>query len=256
MHSVLGWIFAVTLRPGVGGSTVFPVYFVVGAVYSGLGAMIVVVYVFRKFYHLERYIKVKHVVYLALIFLAADLTMIYLTVADFLTPAWAAEVLGAQYVTSLTVGAYAPEFWFTIIAGFVLPGIIVAVPKTRTVGFIVIAGILANAGMWVERYLIVVPSMAIPELPYPAGVFIPSWEDVSITVAGFAGFALLLILLSRLVPLVSLWEYSEADGPAQGPASPAMGGIGVARSCAGQRRRDSGSLLGARQSSPCRSQAG
>ncbi len=230
VHSVLGWIFAVTLRPGVGGSTVFPIYFVVGAVYSGLGAMIVIVCAFRRFYHLERYIEVKHVVYLALMFLAADLTMIYLTVSDFMTPAYAAESLGAQYITSLTTGPYAPEFWFTIVAGFILPAIIVAVPKSRKVGFIVLAGILANAGMWVERYLIVVPSMAIPELPYPAGVFSPSWEDVSITVAGFAALALLLILLTRLVPLISLWEYNEVSAPSEGPAPLTLGSVRAASS--------------------------
>ena len=93
-------------------------------------------------------------------------------------------------------------------------------PATRKVGFIVIAGLLANAVLRVERYLIVIPSMAFPELPYPAGIFFPSWEDISVTAAGFAGFALLLILLSRLVPLISLWEYSEAEAPPEGPAEP------------------------------------
>ncbi len=230
VHSVLGWIYAVTLRAGVGGSTVFPIYFVVGAVYSGLGAMIVIVYAFRRIYHLENFVQVKHFLYLALIFLAADLTMIYLTVADFMTPAWGGDILGTQYITSLTTGTYAPEFWFLIVVGFVLPAIIVALPWTRKVGFIVLAGLFANAGMWVERYLIVVPSMAVPELPYPAGVFVPSWEDVSVTVAGFAGFALLLILLTRLVPLISLWEYHEAEGAAEGPVSPAVGSVRAASS--------------------------
>ena len=129
VHSVLGWIYAVTLRR-VGGS-IFAIYFVVGAVYSGLGAMLVVVYAFRKFYHLEKYIEVKHFVYLALIFLAADLTMIYLTVSDFMVPAWAGENLNTGYITSLLVGTYAPEFWFTIIIGFVLPAIIVAIPRHK-----------------------------------------------------------------------------------------------------------------------------
>ena len=220
VHSVLGWIYAVTLRAGVGGSTVFSIYFVVGAVYSGLGAMLVVVYAFRRFYHLEKYIEVKHFVYLALIFLAADLTMIYLTVSDFMVPAWAGEVANTGYITSLLLGTYAPEFYFTLFAGFIIPGIIIAIPQTRKVGFIVIAGLLANAGMWVERYLIVIPSMAYPELPYPPGVFFPSWEDISVTLAGFAGFALLLILLSRLVPLISLWEYSEPEGSPEAPPPP------------------------------------
>ena len=234
VHSVLGWIYAVTLRPGVGGSTVFSIYFVVGAVYSGLGAMLIVVYCFRRFYHLEKYIEVKHFVYLALIFFAADLTMIYLTVSDFMVPAWAGELLSAGYITSLVVGEYAPQFWFTIFIGFIIPGIIVAVPATRKVGYIVIAGLLANAGMWVERYLIVIPSMAFPELPYPAGIFFPSWEDISITVAGFAGFALLLILLSRLVPLISLWEYNEPEGHSEGPAEPASLTLGSLRAASSE----------------------
>ena len=211
VHSVLAWVFAVTLRVGMH-STVFPMYFVVGAVYSGMATILIVIVCFRKFYHLERYIEFKHILYLAYIFLAANLTMIYLTVTEYLTNSWTAETLDVQYFSSILTGTYAPYFWFMLVAGFLLPASIVAVPRTRTIGFIVLAAVLADMGMWVERYLIVIPSLAVPQLPYPTGVFAPSWEDISLSVAGVAGFVLLLIIVSRLVPMVSLWELGEKEG--------------------------------------------
>jgi len=212
VHSVLSWVFSVTLRVEWH-STIFPIFFVMGAVYSGLATILIVVYAFRRAYHLERYIEVKHILYLAYIFLAANLAMIYLTLSEYLAPAWASETLDTQYLTSIFTGAYAPYFWFMLVGGLLLPALIVSLPRTRTVGWIVVAAILANAGMWLERYIIVVPALAVPQLgvPYAVGSYTPSWEELSITAAGFAGFALLLIVLSRLVPMVSVWELSEAE---------------------------------------------
>lgn len=208
VHSVLAWVFAVTFRVDMH-STVFPILFVAGAVYSGLATILIVLVAFRKFYHLEQYIEVKHVLYLAYIFFASDLFMIYLTVTEYLTSAWTAETADVQYIASVLTGAYAPYFWFMIVGGFILPALIIALPQTRTLGFIVVGGLFALAGMWIERYLFVVPSLAVPELPYPTGIFVPSWEDISMTAAGLAGFILLLVLVTRLFPVVSLWELNE-----------------------------------------------
>ena len=150
VHSVLSWVFSVTLRVEWH-STIFPIFFVMGAVYSGLATILIVVYAFRRVYHLERYIEVKHILYLAYIFLAANLAMIYLTLSEYMAPAWASETLDTQYLTSIFTGAYAPYFWFMLVGGLLLPALIVSLPRTRTVGWIVVAAILANAGMWLER---------------------------------------------------------------------------------------------------------
>ncbi len=213
VHSVLSWVFSVTLRVEWH-STIFPIFFVMGAVYSGLATILIVVYAFRRFYHLERYIEVKHFLYLAYIFLAADLAMIYLTLSEYMAPSWSSETLDVQYLTSLFTGAYAPYFWFMLVGGLILPAAIISLPVTRRVGWIVVAAILANIGMWLERFLIVIPALAVPQLglPYAVGSYIPSWEELSVTAAGFAGVALLLIIVSRLVPMISIWEVNEGDG--------------------------------------------
>ncbi|MDG6999607.1 MAG: polysulfide reductase NrfD [Nitrososphaerota archaeon] len=210
VHSVLSWVFSVTDRVEWH-STIFPIFFVMGAVYSGLATILIVVYLFRRFYHLERYIEVKHFLYLAYIFLAADLAMIYLTVSEYLAPSWASQTLDVQYLSSLLTGAYAPYFWFMLVAGFLFPAAIISVPKTRTVGWIVASAILANIGMWLERFLIVIPALAVPQapLPYAVGSYTPSWEELSITAAGFAAVALILVVVSKLVPIVSIWELNE-----------------------------------------------
>jgi len=209
VHSVLAWVFAVTLRTELH-STIFPIFFVVGAVYSGMATILVVVIAFRRFYHLEQYIQVKHIMNLAYIFLAANLVMIYLTVTELVTPAWTSETEDVAYINSLLTGVYAPYFWFMIIGGFLLPAFIMGIRRTRNaLGFIVIAALLADAGMWIERYLLVIPALAVPELPYPSGIFVPTWEDVSITAAGLAAFVLIMVIISRIVPIISIWELSE-----------------------------------------------
>lgn len=223
VHSVLSWVFAVTLRVEWH-STIFPIFFVMGAVYSGVATILIVVYAFRRFYHLEPYIQPKHFLYLAYIFLAADLAMIYLTVSEYMTPGWGSETLDVLYLNSLTTGTYAPYFWFMIIAGFLFPAFVISIPRTRTIPLFVIAAVFANLGMWVERFLIVIPSLAVPELSSPAGIsylagtYAPSWEELSLTAAGLAGFALLLVIISRLVPIVSLWEFNEVEGTVSTPA--------------------------------------
>ena len=223
VHSVLSWVFSVTFRVELH-STIFPIFFVMGAVYSGIATILVVMYVFRRFYHLERFIEAKHFLYVACLFLATDLAMIYLTVSEYLTPAWASETQDMQYLSSITTGAYSPYFWFMMLGGFIIPAVIVALPRARKrIGLLVVAALLADAGMWVERYLIVIPSLAVPELPYfSPGAFTPSWEDLSITAAGFAGFALLLLLISKVVPVVSVWELS---GEGATPAGTTAGGF-------------------------------
>ena len=228
VHSVLAWVFAVLLKVEVH-STVFPIFFIAGAVYSGVATILVVLSAFRYFYHLEQYIEFKHILYLGWIFFASNLVMIYLTVTEYLTPAWGAEVLDTQYIQSITVGPWAPLFWFMIVGGFIIPALIMVFPRTRTIGFIVFGALLADAGMWIERYLFVVPSFAVPILPYPPGQFFPSWEDMSVTAMGVAGFILILVVLSKLVPVVSIWEISEGEtpGPTESPAIE-LGGITAA----------------------------
>jgi molybdopterin-containing oxidoreductase family membrane subunit len=100
-------------------------------------------------------------------------------------------------------------FWWMVIGGFIVPAVFVAVTKAKSVPAVVIAAILVNVGMWIERYLIVVPTMATPQTPSVIAPYWPSWVEWSILAGAVAGFGLLLLAFCRLFPVVSMWEVAE-----------------------------------------------
>ncbi|MDG6939549.1 MAG: polysulfide reductase NrfD [Nitrososphaerota archaeon] len=211
VHSALSWVFSNTLRDAWH-STVFPPFFVGGAIFSGLATIIIVMYFFRRAYHLEGQITGRHFVNLGRLMLVADLAMIYLTVSEYMAPSYVGETASLQYLSLIFTGQYAGYFWFMMVSGFLVPAFLTAFPRTaRNADWVFLAAVLVDVGMWLERYLIVVPGLAVPQLQYPVGQYAPSWVDVSMTVAGLAGLALLLLLFSRLFPIVSLWETKDAE---------------------------------------------
>ncbi|MGZ8641330.1 MAG: NrfD/PsrC family molybdoenzyme membrane anchor subunit, partial [Actinomycetota bacterium] len=116
---------------------------------------------------------------------------------------------GATLLSALLVGQYAPYFWFFAIFGLIVPIVLLALPRTRTVKWIVTAAVLVNMGMWLKRFVIVIPSMALPLMPYEWGTYRPTWVEWSITAAAFAAFALVFVIFARIFPVISVWEVQE-----------------------------------------------
>ncbi|MFQ5826578.1 MAG: hypothetical protein ACE5IA_04385, partial [Dehalococcoidia bacterium] len=79
----------------------------------------------------------------------------------------------------------------------------------RTIAGTVIASILINIGMWIERFTIVVPTLTQPRLPFERGLYTPTWVEWSITAGEFAGLALLYIIFAKIFPIISIWEIKE-----------------------------------------------
>jgi molybdopterin-containing oxidoreductase family membrane subunit len=211
VHTIVSWDFAMQLRTGWN-STIFGPYFVAGALLSGVATVLLVMAALTKFYHLDELITRKHFDYIATLLLALDIVLIYLTINEYMVPGY--KVLGqstleGQWLSSLLWGIYWPRFWFQIIAGLILPAIILAVPRTRTITGYLVAALLIDIGMWVERFDIIVPSLALPQLPYAWGQYSPSWVEISITAAAFAGFALIYLVFSRTFPIISMWETAD-----------------------------------------------
>lgn len=223
VHSVVSWIFGMTLRSGWD-STIFGPYFVVGAIFSGIAGIVVVMAIFRRVYHLEEYITEKHFRYLGSLLLAAGVMYAYFTLSEYATVGYKMEVGGASLLSALLVGRYAPYFWFFAIFGTIVPIVLLALPRTRTVKWIVTAAVLVNMGMWLKRFVIVIPSMALPLMPYEWGTYRPTWVEWSITAAAFAAFALVFVILARVFPVISVWEIQEGwdvEGTAAGRPQPA-----------------------------------
>jgi Ni/Fe-hydrogenase subunit HybB-like protein len=222
VHSVLSWAFALTGRPGWA-STIFAPYFVVGALYSGVAMVILVVAGFRAGYRLQPYIRIKHFQYLGYLMLTLDLLYLYFTFTELLTEGYVQNAEIAPVLEALLVGSYAPSFWFFIVAGGLLPLTLVAVPATRTIPGIVAAAALVVGAMWLKRLLIVVPAVAHPLIAGAWGSFAPTWVAMGITLGAAAAIPLLLMLFFKLVPVLSIFEMEEAAADEPLPvASPSV----------------------------------
>ncbi len=205
VHTVVSWIFGMTLRVGWH-SSIFGPYFVVGAIFSGIATIIIAMFVFRRVYHLERYITALHFKHLGLMLLALDASYIYFTISEYLTASYGAEAADLELLGALFWGQYAPEFWVFAIGGLVIPAFMIALPRTRTPAGVTVAAILVNIGMWLKRFIIIIPTLSRPMLPYEWGQYQPTWVEWSITAASVAGFILLITIFSRFLPIVSVWE--------------------------------------------------
>jgi molybdopterin-containing oxidoreductase family membrane subunit len=128
VHTVVSWIFGMTLRPGWH-STIFGPYFVVGAIFSGIAALLIAMAVFRKVYHLEAYLQDKQFRYLGLLLLAMDLIYIYFTFSEYLTMAYSNERADQGVMQMLFTGDFAPVFWAMVLGGYILPAFMIALPN-------------------------------------------------------------------------------------------------------------------------------
>ncbi|MFQ5884891.1 MAG: NrfD/PsrC family molybdoenzyme membrane anchor subunit [Thermoplasmata archaeon] len=210
VHTVVSWVFAMTARAGWH-STIFGPYFVVGAIFSGIAAVIVAMAMFRKVYGLEKFIKPRHFNYLGLMLLVLCIAYMYFTVSEYLTASYVGFEAESQLLAQVFGGSYALYFWIFVIFGLLIPAFILAIPKTRTIKGTVVASILVNIGMWIKRFVITVPSLSAPQIGAEWGTYHPTWVEWSITLGAFAGFMLLFVLFSKVFPLISIWEVKEGQ---------------------------------------------
>ena len=208
VHTVISWIFSMTLQPGWH-STIFGPYFVVGAIFSGIAALIIVMIAFRKAFHFEDYLKKIHFNYLGTLLLVMSLLWFYFTFAEYLTTFYGHEPVEMRVFLYKFVGDYAPFFWLMVVCNFIIPIIFLSNKKLKTIPGLLVASIAVTIGMWLERLIVVVPSLANPRLPFPTGVYIPSLTEISLFAAAAAAFVLGFMAFSKLFPLISIWEIKE-----------------------------------------------
>ncbi len=224
IHTVTAWLFGMTLRPGWH-STIIGPDFVIGALYSGVAAVITAIVLFRYFLNLQSYIPVDHLRKLAKLMLVFGLVYSYFVINEHVGSAYTGEGAERPLLEKMITGQYAIQFWAMIFIGLVLPVLMLVTPMGRTIAGITVAAIFVNIGMWLKRYIIVVPTLASPFMPARAGTnlaYVPTWVEWSITAGGFAAFLLLFILFSKVFPIISIWEVDQTrwPRPAETPAIP------------------------------------
>jgi molybdopterin-containing oxidoreductase family membrane subunit len=210
VHTVLAWLFSMTTQP-MWHSTLMGPYFVMGAIFSGIGALIVALAILRKVFHLEDYFQHKQFNNLGLLLLVMTVAWLYFTLAEYVTTIYGNEPSHIAVFDAKISGEFAPFFWAQVALCFVIPFIILTFRRFRTIAGTVIAGISVNVGMWLERLMIIVPTLTRPRMPIGVGRYSPTWVEIAIMVASAAAIILLYVLFTKFFPIVSIWEIEEDE---------------------------------------------
>jgi Ni/Fe-hydrogenase subunit HybB-like protein len=210
VHSIVAWDFAVTVVPGWH-STIFPPYFVIGAILSGVAAVITLMIIVRKAFHLEEYLTPLHFDNMGKLLLVIALLWSYAYFVEVQTIWYAHEPIEWE-VFSFMSGTYTPMLILMLFGNSLLPVTALCFRKVRrSIGAMLVISLLVNVGMFIERFLIIVPSLSHKNMPFVWGIYRPSWVELSITAAAFAGFALLYAVFSKLFPMVALSDVRELE---------------------------------------------
>ena len=212
VHTVVAWDFSMAIAP-MWHSTIFGPYFVVGAIFSGIAALLLVMSFIRRAMHLEAYLTPHHFDNLAKLLLLMSLLWLYFSFAENLTVWYGNEPKEMNVFGARTRGTFSVYFWTMVFCNFVVPFVLLGIKRLRTIRTATIASIAVLIGMWLERYIIIVPTLAVTRLGAVSGIYSPTWVEISITTATFAVMALLYLLFAKVFPIVSVWEFEPHVAP-------------------------------------------
>lgn len=210
VHSIVAWDFAVTVVPGWH-STIFPPYFVIGAILSGVAAVITLMIVIRKAFRLEEYLTPLHFDNMGKLLLVISLLWTYAYFVEIQTTWYAHEPIEWE-VISFMAHRYTPELLIMLLGNSLLPIVCMCIKRLRrSIGVMLVVSLLVNVAMFLERFLIIVPSLSHKNMPFVWGSYSPSLVEVSVNLGALAGFILLFTLFAKFFPIVALTDVRELE---------------------------------------------
>ncbi|MBI2833032.1 MAG: polysulfide reductase NrfD [Acidobacteria bacterium] len=224
VHSVYGYIFGLQAgRPGWYNPFQAP-YFVLGAIVSGFSAVIIVLAVLRKAFHWEAIFHPRMFKGLGIFLGFVTLLYMYFLFSEWLTGSYASPEGERVVFRDLLAGRFSLITWSAVIAGMLFPFALLFVqgvnPRMCSIPLTVLAALLINVGLWTTRALIVVPSFYHPLLPWDVAPYTPAFSEWCIVVGSFFLFALLLLVMVKMLPVLELPEDHEGAGDGWAPAMP------------------------------------
>ncbi len=208
LHTIVGWDFGMSIVPGWH-ETIFAPYFVCGALYSGCGAVLIIMCLVRRAFHLEEYIQPMHFDNIGKIQFAISLLWFYFFAGDAWSDWFTRDPAHLNWLNLMFHG-YKWVLATILFFGLAVPFSVLGFGKLRRMPWVMLAvGVSVNIAMFAERVTVVVPPTSRNILTW--GNYTPGWVDISFTVAAYGLFGFLYTLLTKFIPIVSLWEYKEAD---------------------------------------------
>ncbi|MBI3472258.1 MAG: polysulfide reductase NrfD [Candidatus Solibacter usitatus] len=205
VHTIVSFDFAVSVLPGWH-ATIFPPYFVAGAIYSGFAMVMTLAIPLRVVYGLEDFITLRHLQNMAKIILATGLIVAY----GYMMEAFTAWYSGNEYerfmILNRMKGPYAVMYWALIACNVIAPQILWFGKLRRNVALLFAMSLVVNVGMWLERYVIIVTSLHRDFLPSSWGLYSGSKWDWSMYIGTIGLFLTLLFLFIRFLPMISIFE--------------------------------------------------
>ncbi|MCG3138021.1 MAG: hypothetical protein HJJLKODD_01877 [Phycisphaerae bacterium] len=205
VHSVVSFDFAVSQLPGWH-TTIFPPYFVAGAIFSGFAMVVTLMVPAREFFGLKELVTPRHLENMAKIMLATGCMVGYAYSIEFFTAWYSGNVYERFIFMARAMGPYSWAYWTMVCCNILTPQLF-WFKKCRTNPWILFAAsIFINIGMWFERFVIIVSSLATDFLPGSWGAYAPSWVEICTFIGSFGLFFTLFLLFVRFLPMMAMAE--------------------------------------------------
>ena len=205
VHTIVSFDFATSVVSGWH-TTIFPPYFVAGAIFSGFAMVSLLLIILRKVCKLETYITLKHIELMNTVMLVAGSIVAVAYLTEFFMAMRSHSEFEKYVFINRATGDYAWAFWTMIICNIVLPQLLWFKKLRRSITFSVCVALVVCVGMWFERFVIIVTSLHRGYLPSSWTMFSPTWVDIGIFVGTLGFFFLLFLLYARSFPMIAQAE--------------------------------------------------
>ncbi len=208
VHSVVSWDFAMSIVPGWH-TTIFAPYFVAGAIFSGCAMVMTLVIPMSKIYKLDHIITVDHFEKLAKVLLFTSMIVSFSYIIEFALAMYSGNLFEMSIFQYRLLGDYKYMYWLMIFCNVFVPLTLFSKRLRRNITFLFVLSLFVNVGMWLERFVIIVTSLAKEYNPYSWGVYVPSPVEIGITIGSFGMFFTFFLIFTKVLPVLSITEIKE-----------------------------------------------
>jgi len=205
VHSVVSTDFATSIIPGWH-TTIFPPYFVAGAIFSGFAMVMTLAIISRKIYNLEHIFTLTHLDNMNKIILVTGMMVGYAYGTEFFIAWYSGNPYESFALANRAFGEYAWAYWIMVSCNVLVPQIFWSRKLRRSIPVMFIASLLVNVGMWFERFVIIVTSLSKDYLPSSWDYYSPTFWDISLLIGSFGLFFTLFLLFIKHLPMVAMSE--------------------------------------------------